>query len=147
MSKQPGSAIITPVQAVFVTRDDLSPEEVVKIEATLLGVTFFARELGVAPAHISNVTSDRRKVGPTLKRALVAAGYVIQQPYPYLKIRRDDPESAARSITKHLGDELALVLAGLIIDLTTPDVSHYLRHVYDERRRRSRVERRNNVKE
>lgn len=65
-----------------------------------LGVAGVAAVLGVNSAHISNVVSTgERDVGPTLRRAMIAAGWIPRpDPYPYFKIRRDDPAIAAKQI-------------------------------------------------
>lgn len=49
-------------------------------------------------AHVSNVES-RGRIGPTLRRAMVAAGWIEPgEPYGWFKVKRDSPERAAELI-------------------------------------------------
>ena len=61
-----------------------------------LGVAGVAAELVIATAHVSNVVStEQRNVGPTLRRAMIAAGWLEQpEPYQYFKINRDPLRAA-----------------------------------------------------
>jgi transcriptional regulator with XRE-family HTH domain len=75
-------------------------------------VQSLADMLEISSAHISNVTSGERKPGRTLINSLIEAGWLDKPPpYPYFKIRRDNPESAAYRIVQRLGVSYAERLA------------------------------------
>ena len=82
------------------------------------GVAGVAEILGVNSAHISNGI-NRRHIGPTLRRAMIAAGWLEQpDPYPWFKIARD-PEHAALLISERVarGDLTIEWLNDFVVEL------------------------------
>lgn len=62
-------------------------------------VSLIATRLGLNSAHISNVVSQKRPPGPTLILAMIKHGWLPEPPpYPYFKIRNDDPSRAAKQL-------------------------------------------------
>lgn len=93
----------------------LPPEQVIYELARHQTVTEVAAFLNVVPAHISNVTTGSRLAGPTLCTALDAVGLLPpKEPYPYLKIRNDDPTIAGQQVINNLGEAYARKMAEYI---------------------------------
>ena len=75
-------------------------------------VTQIADALGISSAHISLIKNKKRRVGRTVRCAMIRVGWLPAPPrYPYFKINRFDAERAADQIINTLGDGFAETLS------------------------------------
>ena len=85
------------------TRQIDAEKTILEKHANGVGISKMAEALGVNSGHISHVVSQRRKPGPTLVKAMLKNGWLPKpEPYPYFKIRKDDPEVAAKQLIDNM---------------------------------------------
>lgn len=80
-----------------------------------------ADELGIHNAHVYR--ARKCDFSPTLVAAMRRDGMIPPRPpYPYFKIRRDDPKTAAKQIIDNLGLDYSYRLANKLLRLQTAEL-------------------------